>query len=547
MHSRLLGTIAALMVSTISWGQQTEFRAQFSREVQTVEGQPSDLRVLYVDQHRIYVLKSKLRGESRVEVPWILESYDQKTFALNKSVYLKVKEDGKKASMESVIDLNGELHLIYSNNRNGSTRLSAVKLDRLSLELGKERKVICEIPHQDLVKIRDSRFQIELSKDRSKILCFRELSTNRDNRNLYTFVMFDSTFRILWQKEFVLPYGPGRFSPVCVQVGNDGNAYVLGSILSGIQSKSDGMYSWSRNAGVSPAQGTNRVYDLILIQNNGESLTRYPQRMPSGFVTSMRIELHGDELYCSGFYSHGGGFKACGVYFSKVDLKAREVKMHCHSEFDAKFILQSLCKYDMLWAMAREDQGRAAELYNFKVDNLIVEKDGSAILLAEQSYEYSNPNPDYRLGGSGSSTWRRGVFFYSVPRNYHGNILAIKVDPSGQIQWTQRISKAQDTNEQNGVFASYLAANIGGKLYLLFNEDPRNLKDSRQREFSGVHSMVAVVRIDNDGNQSRYFIQESADKTAFVRPRMSGQTSNDEVILFGRKGNKEQFTRVQFE
>jgi len=31
-----------------------------------------------------------LGGESRSDIPWILESYDQRTFALNKSVYLQV-------------------------------------------------------------------------------------------------------------------------------------------------------------------------------------------------------------------------------------------------------------------------------------------------------------------------------------------------------------------------------------------------------------------------------------------------------------------------
>jgi hypothetical protein len=54
------------------------------------------------------------------------------------------------------------------------------------------------------------------------------------------------------------------------------------------------------------------------------------------------------------------------------------------------------------------------------------------------------------------------------------------------------------------------------------------------------------VGIDSDGNQSRHFIYESADKNVTVRPGMSGQTSNDEIILFGRKGKTEQFTRVHF-
>jgi hypothetical protein len=532
MYCRILGVMVVMLAHSISWSQLPEFKARFGRERQSTARQPSGLEILENGPQGIYVLRSKLEGDPAVQVPWSLESYDQSTLALKKSSYLNLKGDGKRTRTEGVVQLNGKLYIIYSatDDRKRTTRLTINTVDRTTLKPELKGTDICEIQHRDLTRIRDTRFRIELSNDHSKILCFKELTTNGAGKNLYSFVMFDSTFHVMWQKEFVLPYAAGQFNPTCARVGNDGNAYVLGVVRSGL--------------------GLNRVYDLLLIQNKGETILRYPQRMPSGFLSSVQIQIRGNDLYCSGFYSKLGGVKACGVYFSMVDLTSRRVKNHCHSEFDLKFILQNLSKYDMRWAMVRANEGEATELYSYNVNNLLVQEDGSAILIAEQYYKYSSPNLEYRMTGAtptrASKLLSSRTFYYSVPRNYHGHILVIKVDSLGQIQWARKIEKAQDTSAKNGVFASCLVANIRGKLCLVFNIDPRNLDDGKEREFSSLHSMVVVVSVSMDGNQVRQFLYESAEKSVPVRPGMSGQTSDDEIILFGRKGHTEQFTRLQF-
>jgi hypothetical protein len=189
----------------------------------------------------------------------------------------------------------------------------------------------------------------------------------------------------------------------------------------------------------------------------------------------------------------------------------------------------------------REEKGEDVEMYEYDLDKLLVGKDGSAMLIGEQ----------YFVRTVTSTTMMNGVASTRTTYHYYYNdIITVKVDPSGQIQWAQKIPKSQHTVNDGGFYSSYTMALVKGKLCFLFNDSPKNLEEEtkgRPANYNAKKSVVVIASLDQKGNVTKQPIFNAVDAEVIMRPKVCEQISNNEIILFGQRKKNQQFARLIFE
>jgi hypothetical protein len=138
---------------------------------------------------------------------------------------------------------------------------------------------------------------------------------------------------------------------------------------------------------------------------------------------------------------------------------------------------------------------------------------------------------------------------YTTNHYYYNDVIAVKVDPKGNIEWAEKIAKRQHTIEDGGFYSSYTLAIVKGRICFIFNDNPKNLTYDgvgKVANYRGrAESVVTLVSLDQSGKQTRqplFF----GDMEVIARPKVCEQITSRDVIMFGQRKKTQQFARVSF-
>jgi hypothetical protein len=501
---------------SVKWGQ--EFEASRKSSLDDIIG---------YDATGIYAVK--VRAHNIGGPSYTLDHYDN-NFAPTKSFDLDIEEDGKECDVIQLIQLKNKLYMFYSyqDKKEKKNRLFVDEIDKSTLQPKKQKKKIGSIDYYGNSKWNSGSFSIKVSRDSSKVLAFYSLPDTEGAPETLGFSVLDNNLKSIWEEKVTIPYKDGLLDLESVRVGNDGNVYVLGLL-----------YKEKRKA---KRHGEpNYTYEVFAYSSKGDAMKQYTISLDDRFITDMQIEILNNNLVCAGFYSQKGTFSIRGTYFLTVDVATKEIKTKSFKEFGIDFIAQNMSKHDEKKAKKKEEKGEDPELYNYALHKILIGKDGSAMLIGEQYFVYTTTSSMYV-----NNRWQ-----YTT--NYHYNyndIIVMKIDPTGKIQWAEKIAKTQDSVNDFGFYSSYALAIVKGKICFIFNDNPENLAydgKGRPDNYNARKSMVVIVSLDANGKQTKKPIFNSIDVEVIARPKVCEQISNREVILFGQRKKKQQFARLTFE
>lgn len=374
-----------------------------------------------------------------------------------------------------------------------------------------------------------------VSDDKSHILLYRNMGITRENpKEQIKMQVFDENFKPVWKSETELPYDAELFTLNYVDVDNKGNVY-----MTGVE------YQDRKSSRTSRREGKpSYKYHLISYKDGGKKMRDYPVELSDNFITDVRIDIadNGD-LVTVGFYSEKGSYSVKGAFYMTIDGESRQVKKQKTTAFETDFITQNMSEREKKKVERREAKGQSAELYEFDLDHLILQNDGGATLIAEQFFieiqtvTTTNPN-------GGSST--RTIYHY-----YYNDLIALSFGPDGSLVWKVKVPKRQHTTNDGGYYSSYAYAAVGNKLYLLFNDNPKNLflqPNERPHYSFGKEIAVSIVQIDaNSGAMSRELLFTTSRGDITIRPKMCLQTGEREMLIYGERRRKTyQFSAVTF-
>ncbi|MBL4586396.1 MAG: hypothetical protein JKX84_04970 [Flavobacteriales bacterium] len=149
-----------------------------------------------------------------------------------------------------------------------------------------------------------------------------------------------------------------------------------------------------------------------------------------------------------------------GAFLSYWDVESGSPTHISFDEFSDEFKSQywserKIKKYEKEKAKGKNRVG----MDRFYLDYSIEKSDGGVILVGERFYTYTQ-----RIGKM------------SIQKYVHGNIVIINVDANGDILWSKKVPKHQDSANPNNV--GYEMAYTNDKMYFLYNDNFKNIGDS---------------------------------------------------------------------
>jgi hypothetical protein len=346
--------------------------------------------------------------------------------------------------------------------------------------------------------------------------------------------IFDSKMGKQWEKDVKLPFAPGVFSVEQIKIDDYGNVYIIGIEY---EEKSDARVS--RRAG-KPTY----TYHLYRYSSNGNDVLEMPVDLNGKFITDLQVDgAPNGDIIASGFYSEKGSFSIKGAFYMAIDATTHEVKIQKLSEFETDFITQYFSEKEKKKEKKQEDKGKEPELYQFRLDELLIREDGGITLIAEQYFVdvsyYTTYDPNTHM------TTTHTIYYY----NYN-DILVMSFNKSGELDWKTKIPKRQCTVNDGGYYSSYTYSIVDDKIYFIFNDNPKNLflkADEQPYMFNGAKDLaVVLVEVNADGKATRELLMTTEKGDLIVRPKMCEQTGKREVLICAEKTKVYQFSKVEF-
>lgn len=516
------------IIGTSLSAQQTPLKVKWGKEF-TAPRSSTVADIIGYDASGFYVLKYEAGGffaGSKLN----LDRFDNN---LNpaKSIELEITEEGKKANLEHVMHLKGQL-LMFTSFANQRTKLNTlfvqpVNKQTLMPDNTKKRK-LTEINYEGNSRRNSGSFSFRLSQDSSKVLIFYALPFDYRDPEKFGLVVMDNNLNVMWQKDITLPYRDELFDVESFKVDNYGNVYLLGLLFKDVRK--------AKRKG-----DPNYQYKVLAYTENGSANTEYAVSLPNKFLTDMQIGIRSNkDIVCAGFYSDNGTLSIRGTFFVSVDAKTKEIKTQSFKEFDIGFITQNMTERQAEKAKRREERGQEQELYEYDLDKLIVRSDGGALLVGEQYFVKTVTQTTYINGRPSTRT----ITYY-----YYNDIIMVNVGPNGNIDWSVKIPKRQTSINDGGFYSSYAMATNKGKIYLVFNDNPDNLDYAgvgRVSETPTRNQVVTVVSVNTKGEMKRQLLGAGAGEV-IIRPKVCEQISYSEMLLFGQRRKTQQFGRIEFE
>lgn len=455
---------------------------------------------------------------------------------LKKAEKIDLRYKGKQREFEDLVKVGGQLYLLtsYNNQSKKKNYLFYQKVSR-RLTVSKTLVKIGEIDTRN--KMREGSFDLVISKDSSRVLLYNQLPYQKNEPERFAFYVFDNNFNELWHKDIALPYADDRFSVEEYQIDKDGNIYLLGVIYEdkvGIRRKGRPTYK----------------YTVLAYRNNGTDFKEYKLNLTEKFITDLTFRIGNDgNLVCSGFYSEKGTYSIKGTYFFRLNAETEEIYNSNFKAFDFEFLTEYMRDGQKDRALKAEQSGnsnRAPELYQFSLDELILRSDGGALLVAEQFYvyqrTYQNWNGYYRnYGGT-----RQYDYFY----NYN-DLIVVNIRPNGEIEWTARIPKRQETMNDGGYFSSYAMSIVQDRIYFIYNENSRNFDQDRNIKrlynFNGRYSVIALTELKKDGSIRTFPLFHNQDADIITRPKICKQVGSKKMMVYGERGRQFRFATLEFD
>lgn len=222
--------------------------------------------------------------------------------------------------------------------------------------------------------------------------------------------------------------------------------------------------------------------------------------------TFLKLDNVSNKLFLAGFYSSrkSGNFE--GVLFAYLD------------NADTNFHAKRLMPFDEKLRMETGERNTKKALNNYDIKQMIIRKDGGFVMVAEDFYistRMTNPYMGSYYGGFYSPFY--SPYSNQTIREYNYNdVLAVSYDGDGNKQWHSYVRKEQFSQEDGGIFSSFVMLNTGGSLGLLFNNQ---------------NSKIEMATINGKGEVDMKTLQIVNNNNLAWMPRTGKQTGLKEVII----------------
>lgn len=410
----------------------------------------------------------------------------------------------------------------YKSQKDDNITVYFQKLDAEGNTDGEPNQLV----QADFLKGKAGYFNGSYSYDSSKFLSVYEVPTKGKENQQYSFNVFNiSDLSVVNQKEVELPFMDKDVTLIEYDVDNEGNVYGLVKIFDkpekGSKEKANYIY---RIYGF--MKGSEDVIEFDFENNTDKDV----------FLNSIILRIRNGVIYCSGFWGKKNAYNISGIYSLRLDAKNGSELAKDFYEFDDEFIKEF---YTEKQAEKADKKGKELELAQIKMDHFVINDDGTAFVVGEQSYEYEV-----------CVTTRNGTYCYWV--YVRNDVIASKIDANGKILWATKIPKKSQYKNGVGPMSYHLQVK-GNELYFIYYDHAENFGLVDPKKYDRVPVMfnkntdLVCTKIDESGAKEKVLLYNYANKTMNQLKtfpyQLQSMNLTDAVGEGMIKGNKRVLTR----
>lgn len=478
----------------------------------------------------------------------IIQKLSAKTLSFIK---LQAYESMPKGSViESINEFAGRYYIFYSLWEKPFEQLYAREIDFASGQfVGKDLLLI-----KTDVKIAGSgtgwgmwgiptgfadKFSFQYSFDRTKLLIqYRlkpEVKDDDVSHDIIGMNVFDKNLAALWRKEVTMPYTEKKMNNIDYSLDSEGNAFLLSTVYNDNTTK------------LKKGEKPNYHIELIRIKAVTGELRATTIGLGDKFINKIWMYENGNkDMLCAGYYTKTQDTdNADGVFMFKIDKEGKAYDLVSH-EIPVKVLNQYLSAREQKKNEKKDEEDRA-EFTDLELRDVIVQNDGSVILIGEQYYTVTRT---YTTTTSTGGMTTRSVTYY-----YYNDMLITKLDPKGNLAWMQKLAKRQARTGGYGKGGmSYQYMSKEGSHYLLFLDNKKNM-DLPLNEIPAMHSdgqggFLTAYKVDDaNGNVSKLSLFDTRDVQGtevyqFMTDRIVPLSNNEFVIEVYKKKKEDVLIKV---
>lgn len=390
----------------------------------------------------------------------------------SEKLYLAKELFPKNYVVEEVMEFNDKFYLFYASwdGDNEKEQLFVREIDFEKGEfIGENRlliKVDGKVTGTSAIGFNlKGKFTFLVSSDKNKMLVKyrKKPEVKRDTKSwdIIGIQAFENDLQPTWNNELTMPYTERRMDVLDYTIDRQANAYILAKVYHD-DSNDDKKKKKDKEA--------NYHVELFRIPAGTNKINITKIEVKDKFINGLWMyESPGDYMVCAGFFNNGKNRKAAdGIMVFKVK-KEGGIFDESFNEIPLEVINQNLRaktrrKNEKKEKEKEEDgEGEGAELQDLVMDKIVINPDGSLVLVGEQYFMQAHYT-------------QKSVYY-----TYHYNdILVAKIDPAGSMAWIKKLPKRQQGSRgQGGMSYKHFFANNNHYLLYLDNVKNYNLPDEK--------------------------------------------------------------------
>ena len=376
-----------------------------------------------------------------------------------------------------------------------------------------------------------SYYSFNSSYDKSKLMIQYRLKaeTRNDDKSfdIIGFNMFNEKLDLLWAKEVTMPYTEKKMDNLDFSVDTEGNAYMLAKVYN--DNTTDDVKRGKEEA--------NYHLELLKFKAQTTELSISQISLQEKFINDIAIyNSPKDYLFCTGTYNKKANSDAVdGVFVFKVTEAGKIYDLSTH-EIPLEIINQYISEKDQRKNEKRDDKKGDVQLRNLDLDKIVVEEDGSILLVAERFHIESRTV--YYSNGSSNTT-----YYY-----HYDDMLLTKIDPNGNLLWMKKLPKRQVGGASKGGM-SYKFIAEKNNYYMLYLDNVKNMNltvdQAPEYHKDGAGGFLTAYQVSKDkGAVNKISVLDTRDVNGieiyqFAPSRILPLEENKIILEFYKKGKED--------
>ncbi len=486
------------------------------------------------DENGIFTLSNKKKD-------YFINNFNSKSLSQKYSKLIELSKQGSvKIALEEVFFMKNNV-IAFASGFDKAASQSITYAIKYNKKTGNTEGKVIAVSKVDVEKKRRSgNFGFKLSENGEFLLIHHYAKLKKSDKQKLSLTIFDADLEKVKEIKDEFPFENNRavYDFTGFTIDSEGNIFYFKS--------SGGFRTVSKIDLISHLFDDDYEERALPIEIEQADNSRF-----SG-VSGLTLMANGEYVYLGGYYFslEKGVFKTTGIngtFYSKIDIASNEVVNQTISEFDNEIIAATLSE-------KKAAKGKQIPAF-YRIKDMILAENGELIIVSEYFTVVT------------SETQQVNITVYT-----YGNLIVSKISNEGEILWNKGIPKQQvykdvqpkvggstgllsfgatlSLSKDKTIYYSYLIGVGDENLYIVFNDNEKNfsLDATKIKKLTSPKKGVpAVVKITDDGEMIRKPGYEVLSEDVILRPKISRQVAEDEILVYGSKKKSEKIGRLIFE